>query len=505
LHDALDGLGLVGTTSGTKFIPSCYKFGSIEQRWQLIQGLFDTDGTVDKRGNCSYTTISEQLANDVQEVLWSLGCTCTITTRFPTYSYKGRQLTGQLAYTLFVRYVQPKQLFSLPKKISRCRDIHADGRIQLSRRLVNIKKLDDIETQCIMVDDPNHLYITDDYIVTHNTTINTILVDHYEKLHGLRSITIVPSISLISQTVATFEGFALDVGRYDGEVKDLKHQHIVSTWQALQNYPQLMKQFQVVVVDECHGIKGRKLTNLLIEHGRHITHRFGLTGTLPKGKADAMAVRIAIGPVRYTIPAHELIEQGWLATPNITVLQMDDITRLESLYDEDNNISFDTEVSFLQTDNTRLSWMADYIAQKGTEDKGNVLCLVTSVTFGKKLKKLMPDAYFLYGKDKQKVRKEVYDLFETHDNLVVIATVQIAGVGLSIDRIFNLVFVDGGKSFIRIIQMIGRGLRKGKDKDTVDVTDICSNLDYSREHLRQRIKYYKEAQYKFTKKVIKYE
>lgn len=83
------------------------------------------------------------------------------------------------------------------------------------------------------------------------TTINTILVDHYEKLHGLRSITIVPSISLIGQTVATFEEFGLDVGRYDGEVKDLKHQHIVSTWQALQNYPQLMRMFQVVVVDEC--------------------------------------------------------------------------------------------------------------------------------------------------------------------------------------------------------------------------------------------------------------
>lgn len=259
-----------------------------------------------------------------------------------------------------------------------------------------------------------------------------------------------------------------------------------------------------IVVSNCHGIKGKKLTNLLIEHGKHITHRFGLTGTLPKGKADAMAVHIAIGPVRYTIPAHELIEQGWLATPNITVLQMDDITRLESLYNEDNNISFDTEVSFLQTDNTRLGWMADYITQKGAEAKGNVLCLVTSVTFGKKLKKLMPDAYFLYGKDKQKVRKEVYDLFETHDNLVVIATVQIAGVGLSIDRIFNLIFIDGGKSFIRIIQMIGRGLRKGKDKDTVDVTDICSNLDYSKKHLRERVKYYNEAQYKHIKRVITY-
>jgi superfamily II DNA or RNA helicase len=333
------------------------------------------------------------------------------------------------------------------------------------------------------------------------TTINTILVDHYGKHHDLRSLTIVPSVSLIGQTIDTFVEFGLDVGRYDGEVKDIDHQHVVSTWQALQNYPQLMKSFQVVVVDECHGLKGKILTQLLNEYGKHIAHRFGLTGTLPKGKTDAMAVRIAIGDVRYVIPAHELIEQGWLATPNITVMQLDDIERLNEMYQADDKISFDSETSFLQSDATRLSWIAEYLTIKGSEHKGNVLCLVNNVSLGKKLKKLLPEAHFLYGKDKQKVRKAVYDLFENNNNLIVIATVQIAGVGLSIDRIFNLVFVDGGKSFIRIIQLIGRGLRKGKDKDTVDVTDICSNLDYSKKHLRERTKFYKEARYPY--KIIK--
>ncbi len=336
------------------------------------------------------------------------------------------------------------------------------------------------------------------------STINAILVDHYEKLHGLRSLTIVPSISLIGQTVETFIGFGLDTGRYDGEVKDLTHPHIVSTWQALQNYPQLLKSFQLVVVDECHGAKGKVIQQLLVDHGKHIAHRFGLTGTLPKGKTDAMAVRIAIGPVLYVIPAHELIEQGWLATPNISIMQLNDISRLDHLYKEDEKVSFENESAFLQADSQRLDWIAEYLVQKSSEHKGNVLCLVNNVSAGKKLKKLIPAAHFLYGKDKQKVRKEVYDLFETYDNLIVIATVQIAGVGLSIDRIFNLVFIDGGKSFIRIIQLIGRGLRKGRDKDSVDVTDICSNLDYSKKHLNERIKYYKEARYPYKKYTISY-
>jgi superfamily II DNA or RNA helicase len=336
------------------------------------------------------------------------------------------------------------------------------------------------------------------------TTINTIIVDHYEKLHGLRSITIVPSVSLIDQTIDTFKTFGLDVGRYDDEIKDLKHSHVVTTWQALQHNPHIIKSFQVAIVDECHGLKGKVLTNLLNDYGKHITHRFGLTGTLPKGKTDAMAVRIAIGPVRYVIPAHELIEQGWLATPHISVMQLDDISRLEEIYKDDDKVSYDSEISFLQTDATRMSWIADYLVQKGSEHKGNVLCLVTNVSFGKKLKKLIPEAHFLYGKDKQKVRKAVYDLFESNNNLIVIATVQIAGVGLSIDRIFNLVFVDGGKSFIRIIQLIGRGLRKGKDKDSVDVTDVCSNLDYSKKHLRERVKYYIEAKYPHKKHLVSY-
>jgi superfamily II DNA or RNA helicase len=114
----------------------------------------------------------------------------------------------------------------------------------------------------------------------------------------------------------------------------------------------------------------------------------------------------------------------------------------------------------------------------------------------------MPGSVFLYGKDKTKERRKIYDLFKTHDNLIVIATVKIAGTGLDIKRIFNLMFIDGGKSFIRIIQAIGRGLRKAPDKESVDVTDICSDLKYGRRHLRDRIKFYNEAKYPHKKTTI---
>jgi len=87
---------------------------------------------------------------------------------------------------------------------------------------------------------------------------------------------------------------------------------------------------------------------------------------------------------------------------------------------------------------------------------------------------------------------------------VVIATVNIASTGLNIKRIFNLMFIDVGKSFIRVIQSIGRGLRKAPDKDYVDVTDICTDLKYGKRHVRERIKFYTEAKYPHKKRKINY-
>ena len=165
---------------------------------------------------------------------------------------------------------------------------------------------------------------------------------------------------------------------------------------------------------------------------------------------------------------------------------------------------FTSEKSFLHSEKARLNWIAEYIGSKSLLDKGNVLWLVNGVPFGKKLAKIIPGAVFLHGKDDKEVRKEIYHSFKDNDNLVVIATVNIAGTGLNIKRIFNLVLVDLGKSFIRVIQAIGRGLRKAHDTDFVHVSDVCSDLKYSKRHLAKRIKYYKDAKYSYNKRKIDY-
>lgn len=336
---------------------------------------------------------------------------------------------------------------------------------------------------------------------------------------GLTSCTIVPSKDLIEQTYTEYDICQLDAGRYYGEKKELNHQHIVSTWQSLKNNPGLMEQFNMIIVDETHGAKGQMLQRLLVEHGAHIPLRFGLTGTLPKAETDAMAVRIGVGDVKYTITAKQLMDQGHLAKLDIEILQLEeDFDKEYKEYLESNPIDkktliqfkdsyfpdYQAEKRYLQSNNERIDAIAEYIMLKRDEKKGNVFCLVDGVRFGKKLAEAIDGAVFVHGKDKQKARQEVYELFKENDNLVVIATVHIASTGLSINRIFNMMFIDVGKSFVRVIQTIGRGLRKAKDKDHVLVTDICSDLKYGKRHLAERVKFYREAQYPHKKKKLRY-
>lgn len=352
------------------------------------------------------------------------------------------------------------------------------------------------------------------------TAMTAAISKSYELAGGLRSIIIVPDKNLTAQTRRNYISFGLDTGEYSGTEKDVAHKHVVSTWQSLNRVPVVLQQFQVVIVDECHGVRGDVLTKLLNDYGKNILHRFGVTGTLPKEETDALAVKIALGPVRYEIPAHELIEQGHLAKLHIDILEMDiDLTR-----QYDNYINNETplqpltykqfkdayfpewsvEKQYLQREENRMRWIANYIHAKGNQNKGNVLCLVNGINFGKRLSKIIPGSKFLHGKDDMTTRTEVYNTFKDNDNVIAIATVNIASTGLDINRIFNLIFIDVGKSFIRTIQSIGRGLRKAKDKENVLITDICSNLKYSRRHLRERTTYYREARYPYTKQTIQY-
>lgn len=353
-------------------------------------------------------------------------------------------------------------------------------------------------------------------------TLITAALVHAWELVGSKTITIVPDEGLILQTKAKFIQCGLDTGEYSGADKDINHAHVVSTWQAIQHNPKIVQQFDVILVDEAHGAKATVLQEILTNYAGLIQNRFGVTGTLPKPPNERMVVLSALGPPRYEISADQLINEGVLANLHIDVIQLEE--NLEDQYKEfckEDGIGqpptyiqfkdayfpdFASEKSYLHRNSDRIEWIAHLIEISRDKAKGNVLCLVDSIPFGRRLAECIPGAIFVNGQDvkKAKNRKLVYDKFKTQDNLVVIATVHIAGTGLDIPRIFSLFFVDIGKSFIRVIQSIGRGLRKAHDKDSVLVVDISSDLKYGKRHTASRIKYYKEAKYPYKKRKIKY-
>lgn len=164
----LDTLGLFGKRSYEKFIPEAYKRGTKEQRFALVQGMMDTDGYVNTRSTTSYSTTSEQLAKDFQEVIWSLGGIAKISDKETTYTHCGEKRKGRKAYVVSVRMPDPAKLFRKhPLKVERARKTQYSDTLKLRIKSVEFSR--EFEAQCIMVDHPEHLYVTSDYVVTHNT------------------------------------------------------------------------------------------------------------------------------------------------------------------------------------------------------------------------------------------------------------------------------------------------------------------------------------------------
>jgi superfamily II DNA or RNA helicase len=135
---------------------------------------------------------------------------------------------------------------------------------------------------------------------------------------------------------------------------------------------------------------------------------------------------------------------------------------------------------------------------------GNTLVLVDRIESGRIICSNIEDSVFISGEVKTKDRKEEYDEVATADKKIIVATYGVAAVGINIPRIFNLVLLEPGKSFVRVIQSIGRGIRKADDKDFVEIWDITATTKYAKKHLTERKKYYKEAKYPFDVEKVKY-
>jgi superfamily II DNA or RNA helicase len=340
-------------------------------------------------------------------------------------------------------------------------------------------------------------------------TITTATLAKICEKYG-RTITIVPNKSLVEQTEEDFINCGLDVGVYYGDRKNLDKTHTICTWQSLNILDKGSKEFDgeeqlarltelldgvsCVMVDEVHMAKAEVLKNLLTRNLSNAPIRWGLTGTVPKADHEFQALRASLGEVVHRVKAHELQEKGVLSDCHVTVIQTAEWKEFES---------YAGELKYLVTDETRMNWISNLI--NGIAETGNTLVLVDRIESGQLIINNIPGSVFVSGSMKTKDRKDEYDEIKTADNKIIVATYGVAAVGINIPRIFNMVLLEPGKSFVRVIQSIGRGIRKADDKDFVQIWDLTASTKYAKRHLTERKKFYKEAKYPFEIQKVKYQ
>jgi len=340
-------------------------------------------------------------------------------------------------------------------------------------------------------------------------TITTATLAKVCEKYG-RTVTIVPNKSLVEQTEEDFINCQLDVGVYYGDRKDLDKTHTICTWQSLNILDKGSKEFDgekqlarltelldgvsCVMVDEVHMAKAEVLKNLLTRNLANAPIRWGLTGTVPKADHEFQSIRASLGEIVHRVKAHELQEAGVLSNCHVNIVQTAEWKEFSG---------YAEELKFLVTDKDRMAYITSLV--KTIAESGNTLVLVDRIESGRIITEAIEESVFISGEVKTKKRKEEYDEIKTADNKIIVATYGVAAVGINIPRIFNLVLLESGKSFVRVIQSIGRGIRKADDKDHVEIWDITASTKYAKRHLTERKKYYKDAKYPFTIEKVKYQ
>lgn len=272
--DELRKLGLHGKLSVDKFIPDAYMFDSIDNRIALLQGLMDTDGYCSELGTPEFSTSSEQLAKNVAFLVQSLGGVCTISVReSPSYQYNGESKIGMPSFRLVMSFANDINPFRLKRKADR----YYPSTRGVGRWIDSIEAIGDIDIQCIAVDAPDSLYVTEHCIVTHNTLIELEWSRHVIG-HTGRSVMIFAPLGVARQTVREGAKFGYDVNLCL-DVSDVKPGINITNYERLERFDP--EPFAGIVLDESSILKGQfgKISKQLRDFAESIPFRLPASAT----------------------------------------------------------------------------------------------------------------------------------------------------------------------------------------------------------------------------------
>lgn len=340
------------------------------------------------------------------------------------------------------------------------------------------------------------------------TTIRYLL----EKGKDQRILLVVPNIGLVNQMYSDFKDYSSKDSWnaeenchriFSGEEKQTDKPVVISTWQSIYKMKeQYFSQFTAVFGDECHLFKARSLTGIM-EKCKNAYHRIGTTGTLDGTQTHKLILEGLFGKAVKVTTTKDLMEKNLLSDLSIEciTLKYPDADRKEC-----RKLKYADEIKWL-TENPKRN---RFVSQLATSLKGNTLVLFQFVEHGKTLYSQIEAAsggkhkcFLVYGATDGETREEVRRIAEENENAIIVASYGTFSTGISIRRLHNVVFASPSKSRIRVLQSIGRQLRKSEHKACAKLFDIGDDLslrshrNHTLKHMTERVNLYIQEQFNY--------
>ena len=335
-----------------------------------------------------------------------------------------------------------------------------------------------------------------------------LIVRYLQECDYKRGLLIVPTTSLVEQMYSDFKSYGYDSEQYchrqyAGKDKHTKMFLTITTWQSIyKNDKEYFEQFDFVLGDEAHQFKAKSLTTIL-SGCTSAKYRIGTTGTLDGTQTHKLVLEGLFGPVYRSTSTAELIEQGHLADFKIKCLVL---KYPESLCKEARNWDYNQEMEFIVKHQARNNFIKNLTMSL----EGNTLVLFHFVEkHGRDLYALIKEhakkrhVFFVFGGTDVEIRESVRSITEKEKDAIIVASYGTFSTGVNIRNLHNVIFASPSKSRIRNLQSIGRGLRKGDNKEAAVLFDIADDFrigkfaNYTLKHFIERVKIYDEEKFEY--------
>jgi len=340
-------------------------------------------------------------------------------------------------------------------------------------------------------------------------TIASLLETVHNQHRHMKCLLIVPDLGLVNQTHADFKEYGVSFlhGKWTGQNQlNLGNNVVIANMGILQSDKSdisWIEHVDMLIIDEVHKLRKNNKINKIINKIK--THnRFGFTGTMPEEQVDQWNIVGQIGPILYEKNSYQLRVEDYISPVVAQVLKLEYNSKPEVGKRGDPTDGYRKEHDFI----IESQFRNNLISKLSSRFDNNALIMIDYIRHGETLYSYIKEAcpekqvYFIQGEVEVSQRETIKKIIEKESNVVCIAVSKIFSTGINIKNLHYIVFAGGGKAKIKILQSIGRGLRKHKTKNRLTIVDIADQLKYGYQHMTKRMTFYKKEKINYGIKKI---